>query len=291
MKKHYMKKTVITLSLVLAQAVSIAQPLEANARKDFLEKFKEETLYVRVGQDKEYDDALKFAFNKYWKFNPVKYVEIKDGDYKAPKNVWLSRECEELWNGKQIPKHPSTTFNFGLTKGISRMWFMSYFDDYKNEDEFLGGDESALSKNTKLICYIMCLSAEIKRMDEWGIMKYHFHKGLKETVKDFTVIIPKETIANGRFSESLLKSYFTKCEFLSYSEINAKIKDDKDLNNKAIFCLGRSIRSAHVSIIDLKTGDLLYVENEGLGKSSWKKNIGDEDIKALLKNLEMWNKK
>ena len=38
MKKHYMKKTVITLSLVLAQAVSIAQPLEANARKDFFRK-------------------------------------------------------------------------------------------------------------------------------------------------------------------------------------------------------------------------------------------------------------
>lgn len=286
-------KTIITTALLcISYSFMIGQPLKANGQKSLIEKFKKEPCVIALGYDKEFDEAVKFAFDKYWKFSPVKYITSPD---KYPTvhtekqgNVVFMRETEELWSAKQTPKITSTILKL---YGNNTIRFDSYFDDYKNEDKSFGIDQSFHMKAIKVIPYIMCLAAEMNRLEEWGVMKYTFHKGLKEKVKNYTVIIPKENITNKRFSEDFFKPYFTKYEFLDSEEINKKIRDQKNTENVALLCIGRSLSVIQLSIIDIKTGDLLYVDNGDIGKGSKSKDFEEEDIKKVLKNLEKWNKK
>ena len=77
--------------------------------------------------------------------------------------------------------------------------------------------------------------------------------------KRYTVIIPKENLDNGRFTELPFKTYLNKYEFLSSEEIYKKIINQDNFENTALLTIGYA-NSRNISIIDIKTGDLLYFE-------------------------------
>lgn len=279
-KYSLMKYTLLFITACFLSGISYAQNLKVTSRKKTVENLrKEATTTIATGYDKEYDEALKFAFEKYWKFTPIKYVDRNDK--KAYADCYLKE-----WDGRNGGKYDWSFFSF--SKG--GLIYDQNFDDFRKGDT-KGTDSSFHMKAIKVIPYIMCLSAEVKRLEEWGELKYAFHKGLKEKVKDYNVLIEKEYITTYQLSENPFKQYLKKYEISSANEIDKRIREQKNTDNTAILTIGRADYAIHISIIDIKTGDLLYYDNVSFGTFAQGKKMTDGDIEKLLSNLEKWNDK
>jgi hypothetical protein len=119
-----------------------------------------------------------------------------------------------------------------------------------------------------------------------GKYKYYYHEGLKEKVKDYKILVQKEHIDNGRFTEEALKKHLPKYEIVSSAEILKRIKEQANTENTGFLMIGRGDYIMHLTIVDIKTGDMLYHDADGLGTFTQNQQFDDGEIQKLLKSLE-----
>jgi hypothetical protein len=287
-------KTIVTIiSLCFLSPILKAQKIRISAtsimsmksekkHKKDNEEIKKSTFFVGMNYDKEFDAAVKFAFDKYWKVCPVKYIDQKI-NYELPfgKQERLNFTISS-WKDPGINSSSWTRSDFIF----SYFNYQPIFDNYKS-----GGDDVGLDKNyhmmaIKVIPFIMCFSAEVNRAMEMGKYDYSLFEGLREKVKNYTVIIPKENLDNGRFTELPFKTYLNKYEFLSSEEIYKKIINQDNVENTALLTIGYA-NSRNISIIDIKTGDLLYFKEVGMSSLTGEK-FKDKAMMKLLEDLEKY---
>lgn len=234
-----------------------------------LEEIKNTTFSITIGYGDEVDAAVKFAFEKYWKLSPLKYM-VPD-----PK-AYYGNQTNFYLVGYEEKKYQWTAGRFRLPN-------ISYepdFDDYRKGEKLFGVDNTPHMVAIKVIPFIMCYAAEVKRASEMGSDKYWFFEGLKDKVKNYKVIIQKESLANDRMTELPFKTYLKSYEFLSSDDIDKKIRSQESTENTALLFIGQDWNEMHVSIIDIKTGDLLY-------RSSIRSSeFNDKTMTNLLKGLE-----
>lgn len=270
-------KALITTLAILLSTLFYAQKLNIQTYKDIFKIIRQSPIKVQTGVDKEFDEAVKFAFEKYWKFSPIKYVGKDD----EGANFWV-RDVKSR-HAKNDFEWSSAHFSFPDAKV-----HLTYdFDYYKTPDFKAGVDEDYHARSVKVIAFIMNFAAEMARIEEWGISKYSFHYGFKDKVKDYNVIVPKENITSNRFTELSFTESFNKCTFLTVDEINKLIKEQKSTDNTALLFFSISGPDVTLTIIDIKTGDLLFTQSDqprGAGYNV-KQPLEDKDIKSLLKQM------
>ncbi|MCD6069268.1 MAG: hypothetical protein K0S33_4094 [Bacteroidetes bacterium] len=272
-----MKKITVAITLCLLSTISFAQKLNIQTYKDIFKIIRQSPIKVQTGVDKEFDEAVKFALEKYWKFSAIQYVGKDD----ESANFWYKDAKSR--HGKNDFEWSYCSFSFPDAKV-----HLSYdFDYYKAPGFKAGVDENFHAKSVKVIAFIMNFSAEMARIEEWGISKYSFHYGFKDKVKDYNIIVPKENITTNRFTESSFTGSFNKVTFLTVDEINKLIREQKNTDNTGLLFFSISGAEIRSTIIDLKTGDLLYTQREvprGEGYNV-KKPLDDKDMKSLLKPM------
>lgn len=275
-------KTIVTIiAICFLCTISFGQKITLTSRKNTVKNIKASTFQVLTGIDKEFDEAVKFAFDKYWTFSKIKYVANTKDDLR-PFDFRIGE-----FGSRNGGKYGYSTCNFykeGFNYGLS-------FDDFKKGDFDEGLDKNFHMKSIKVIQFIMTYCAELKRLEELGETNYAFDKGYIGKIKDYNVIIPKENITSNRFTEAPFKSVLKKYSFLSSDEIYTKLKEQKDTENTAVLNVSRDDYAIFLNITDIKTGDLLYTANEGLGTFTQGKGINDEVIEKLLKKLAKFQEK
>jgi hypothetical protein len=272
-----MKKITLAITFCILSSISFAQRLNIQTYKDIFKIIRQSPIKVQTGVDKEFDEAVKYAFEKYWKFSPVKYVSKDD----ETANFWYkdikSRHNKNDWTWS------CCHFSFPDAKV-----YLTYDFDYYTAPDFKAGvDSSFHAKSVKVIAFIMNFSAEMARIEEWGISKYSFHHGFKDKVKDYNIIVPKENILKNRFTELPFTESFNKVTFLTVDEINKLIREQKDTDKTGLLFFSISGPDVTLTIIDIKTGDLLFTQRDlprGEGYNV-KQPLEDKDIKSLLKPM------
>ena len=271
-----MKKITIVITLCVLSTISFAQQLGIQTYKDVFKIIRQSPIKVQTGIDKEFDEAVKYAFEKYWKFSPVKYVG-KD-------------EVANFWYKDAKSRHNKNDFTWSYVNFSfpDAKVHLSYdFDYYTCPDFKAGVDSSFHAKSVKVIAFIMNFSAELARIEEWGLTKYSFHHGFKDKVKDYNIIVPKENITSHRFTELPFTESLNKVTFLTVDEINKLIKEQKNTDNTGLLFFSISGPQVTVTIIDIKTGDLLFTQSDvprGEGYNV-RQPLDDKDMKSLLKQM------
>ncbi len=282
-------KTIITIiAFSFLSNISFGQKLKINSGKFKMDELIKGPFVVRESGDKEFDDAVKFAFEKYWKLSPLKFTPYKENpSYKDVANFKVSS-----WKGRSGGKYTYSHCSFWTPDINTQM----NFDDFKKGDSDDGIDKDFHKMAIKVIPFIMCWSAEVNRVNtlgntKWGGMTYNKRESIKHKVKDYTILIQKENVDTKRLSDAPFKQYLKKYEFVSSDDINTRIKEQKNTENTALLVFGRDDYLMTLSIIDIKTGDLLYYNEDGLGTFTQGKSFTDEVIGKLLKKLDEPEKK
>lgn len=241
---------------------------------------KERYFKVNVGYDPVIDEAIKYAFDKYWTICPIIYINQNDYFKLPSKDRQYPDFAIKSWKGRSGVEYSWSECNFS----IDELYYNPFFDDFKKGDQDNGIDKNTQMMSLKLISFIMCFSAETKRAAEMGKYKYYYHEGLKEKVKDYKILVQKEHIDNGRFTEEALKKHLPKYEIVR--QILKRIKEQANTENTGFLMIGRGDYIMHLTIVDIKTGDMLYHDADGLGTFTQNQQFDDGEIQKLLKSLE-----
>ncbi len=259
---------------------------KATFRNKDLEKMKKETLYVLNGYDKEFDEVVKYAVDKYWKLTPVKYINANDIEpLKKDKTckMYLGIGGYAMLNYGRKFKH--NELDLRVNSGFWSICYKMQFDNLsKPSDEFIGADKDLHLISNKIILNIMMMCAEMKKVEELGDAYSDYT--LKDKLSSFTVYIPKETIENG-LTEDMFKKYITKAEVKTSDELKKMVVDQTDVENKAQLFITRAGDNTMLYITNMKTGELIAYAYQGeRGSASVGKKIDEDDLQVLFKRLQ-----
>ncbi len=289
-----MKKRILPLILIAFIPVYFySQKYQLEGPKEKIEKtFKnklESPMTILVGYDKDYDEAVKFAFNKYWKFTPVTFE-----DYKTVKEEKLKSYFQLTpYQSKEVGiSYYLTSVDWackettGPYKGrFLRAYYLSFDNFTKGDNEPLGTDNNFKDFSNKVIPYVAIMCTQLKLLTEIGARDYYNGGTKKDKVKEKAILIPEEYIKNG-LSDASFKSAFEKIEFTSAVKIKERIMSDKDLDNNAELLIAQDMNGYTMMIVDLKNGDLLSYSFVGKTSFNEGKKIDDDVVKKLISRLK-----
>jgi hypothetical protein len=281
-----MKTINLFILLIAFSNLSFSQKIQfvGPGSSDKYDEISKRPITVVTGYDKETDAAIKFAFDKFWKFSTVKYMTIEEYNKsgKDEKSVFsIDRHFI-----RDYGTYSSTQINWvGQWKTNRPYLYQLPFDNLsKGENENIGTDKTNHDISNKAIQYVMMLNSQIKLLVELGWKKYMSHD-YKDKLNTMTILVPKEYISGG-LSEAIFKKHFTKVEFLSSDEIKKRIMENKNLDNCAEFFICQDPDKNSVFVMDLKTGDLISTAEKGKTSFNRAKKIDDESIEKLLEKLK-----
>lgn len=274
----------IIIAICFLNTISFGQKLKISTGKFKMDDMIKTPFIVHAVGDKEFDEAVKFAFEKYWKISPLKFKAINEAN--SQKDNIYSFDITS-WKGREMGKFSFSKCYFNSPNIKAEV----SFDDFKKGNSDEGIDKDFHMMSIKIIPLIMCYAAEVNRVNElgntkWGGITYNKRESIKYKVKSYNILIQKENIDSKRLTEKPFKQYLAKYEFINSDELNTRIKEQKNTENTALLIFGREEFMMSLSIIDIKTGDLLYHSEEGLGSFTQGRTFSDEVIGKLLKDLE-----
>jgi len=268
---NVMKKSISILLVILSVNV-FGQKINCsyNAKASQITK---DPIKICTGYDKEFDETVKFAFETYWKHSPLEFISLqKLKNDPSSTNFYISGYT----TGKKSWRFCNINVPYVTYKPI--------FDNFIVGKDSIGLDYNYHMKSIKVIAYIMCFSSEINRVKEMGGYPYSKYTGLKEKLKDSKVIIQKENIETGRFTETPFKAALKNCEFMDSETLYNNMKDRKIKENTSLLCISREDSNIFLSIIDINNGDLLYYNVFGLSSLNTGKALDDSVIEKLLQD-------
>lgn len=285
MKRLLFFSTLFVLSLTGIAQNWLAPKVTLDA-KDF-EKMKKETLYILNGYDKEFDEAVKYAVDKYWTLTPVKYINVNDLEpLKKDKTckMYLGISGYAVMNYGR--KFTHNELNLSFNHGFWSTYYTMQFDNLtKPSGEILGADKDFHQISNKIVLNIMMMCVEMKKSQEMGDKAYREYSA-KSKLSSYTVYVPKETVAND-LTEDLFTKNLAKVEFKSTDDLKKKVMDQSEVDNKAQLFLARSGSNTILYITDMKTGELIARAMLGeRGSGSVGKKVDADDIQDLFKGLK-----
>jgi hypothetical protein len=281
-----MKYLIILLSCFLslsAQKIPLYN-LDGKSEKKFDENSKR-PLTVLTWDDKEFDDALKFAFAKYWKFGPVNYMSDAERNKKGTDLDSYLYISGASWN--ESPNiHAFKLIWYGVWKTNKPSLYEVWFDHLsKGDNENIGADITHHDFSNKIIQYVMLMSRQVKLVIEMGAKDY-YRINNKSKLETLTILVSKESLAKHGLSEATFKTKFKKVEFISSDDIKKRLMEDKNLDNCAELFICQDTDRNSLFIMDLKTGDI--IASSGSGKSGFNrmKKVDDDMISNMLSDLK-----
>jgi hypothetical protein len=251
-------------------------------------KVKDEAMYVVTGYGKEYDEAIKYAVETYWKLNKtIKYINVDELE-----ELKKSKVCKLYiglgGNGIMVygKKYSNTVLGVYGNVGFWTCYYKLDFDDLtKSKDEIVGADKNAHLMTNRVIQDLLLMTTQIKKLEEMGSKEYGNYQGSKERLKDLTILIPKECIENG-VPETVFKESFAKYEVVSSDEIKKLIIEGKS-ENKAVLSITRGADNTIMYIMDIKTGELISYARDGeRGSFGAGRQIDEDDVRSLIKRVK-----
>jgi hypothetical protein len=269
--------SIICLSLK-AQRIFVT-PRGGHYQED-CEKALKKPITVYTGYDKEFDEVVKFAFEKYWKSSKIIYKNYNESEGKS--NPGSSFGVGSYQTSTAIPVKYIIATWWG-----SKMTALDLAFDYlvKGSNENQGTDNSFHDFSNRIIQYIALVNNQINLLATIGDKEYYRYdfKGKLGTKK---ILISNQYIKNG-ISESAFKDNLSnKIEFLSADEIKSRLMADKDIDDCAELMINQTVDRITMFIIDLKSGDLLTHSNIGKSDFNKMKKVDDDAVIHLIKELK-----
>jgi hypothetical protein len=272
-----------TFFLFAISLISFSQERFGSTEKA-LNKFKKLTMQVCTnGANAEIEETLKSAFEKYWNFCPVEFIDYKNVDKDKP-TLLLSDYEINSW----------THYTFTEMSFTNTVWshYNCHFDNLTVKNECLGIDNTNEAFKYKINLAVLSFAAQVKFLDnaftENKTKGLNSWEGFKERLKTTTILIPKEYLSNGLTKNAFKK--IGKYEIVPLADIAKRLAEN---NTKGYSVLNtyKSIIGSFFNIIDLETGD--YIFRHDFGSAFEKGMIGSpgkisdkEIIKIIDKMIE-----
>ena len=262
---------------------------------------------VITGYDPEYDSALIFAFNKYWKFSEVRFIDkdnyekIRETDansyFELKKHGYTLSNytySDVSWNlGPNHPKDLTCSVALNYKTKFSYCYYYSLgFDNVNNTrpdgtTKYYGIDNTYHDFSNKIIQYVMLMCNQIastsifEKASDYAIF---FYKKNKVKLNEKTIIVPKEYLDLG-ITEEVFKTNLSNVESLSSNEIKHHLMTDNSLADKYELIITQSTSAYLIYVISLKDGELIAY-NDIPVTTLKKKKMDDELVKKILTGLK-----
>jgi hypothetical protein len=270
------------LNLLLIFSFIKAQKISPYQKEEVVEQLRKEKMYVLYTDDKEMDEALKYAFDKYWKINHVQFIKREDFEkLKRGKDYEAYFEFNN-WAYKDYGDFSYTNMNITYK---STLIYVGSFDKFsKGKNEEIGIDKDFHMMSTKIVQYIHMMNSEFSKLESLGRKKY-FYFNLKDKIKEKNLVIAKEYFSAGLSEANFGSLYKNKYSILNSDEIKKKIMEEKELDNCAELFICGSPEVFKGFIVDLKTGDVMAEATVGKTSFNRTRQIDDSVMEKLLNKL------
>jgi hypothetical protein len=257
-------------------------------------EIQKEDVYLGTGFNKEAEDNIKWALDKYWTFGTkIKLIDNTQDAFKIDKNISYISLLK--YEGDFSSTELTVSNNMA---GWNRFKIFSLsFDDMikKGKDtKVIGADKDIKLVAYKCLTYTMLFCSIVKNFSIEMGNTFKFARAytdklekLKEKLKTTTILIPKELIDNG-ITEEAIKGLNIKYKIETSEQIATRIKDGKDIKNYShLIVFKESNTTDWAYLVDLETGDLInycYLESGTFTKTY--KYMDDKRFAELLEKLE-----
>ncbi len=253
-------------------------------------EFAKEPLVFRTGYNSEIDENIKWALDKFWTNSKTSTVDISNQKIdKTHSYIEIGEWHHKGQDGNFFVTEYHAINRTNDVKMIDKGLYMC-FDNIKTSEtgEIIGADKTPHLMACKAITYTMLFCNLVKNLslpngkELDGKASVSIMSKNKERLKTTTVLVPKELIDNG-VSEEVFKNFSFKYKIESADAIAKRIKDGTDVKNYShLLVYKKDNYFAHVYIVDIENGDLLYINTAG-NKGY---NIEDKLITKLMKNID-----
>ena len=293
-----MKKTILALLISLHVKSQTGPPTSFSGLVSLPEVQKEE-VYLGTGMNKEAEDNILWALNKYWTFgSKINTVDAEKDPFKSNKKIsYISlNNYKTTGDNGNFYNTKYTVVNERGAGNYTNIFLFPFDNLIKigEEDKIIGADKNTKIIADKSLTYTMLFCSLVKTfgMDLGGSFKYmKAYSGkldkLKERLQTTTMLVPKELLDNGITLEAF-KNLSIKYKIESSEEIAKRIKEGKDVKNYSHLLVYKADKfNDYAYLVDIESGDLINYSN--LGGTAFSKTydyMDDSRLAKLLSKLE-----